>query len=350
MNFDIVIIGSGPSGATLARLLDPKFKTAVIDRKTGEGGGWQKACGGLLAPDAQRALARFALTLPKKILVDPQIFTVKTFDLKSKLIRHYQRFYINMDRAGFDSWLASLVPPEVNIFKGGLCTEIKSVGNGFEVIFDHDGQKKILKTKYIVGADGADSAVRKTFFPRKKIRRYTAVQQWFKEENRRPFYACVFDEENTDCYSWGISKDGYFIFGGAYPVNGSAKYFENQKEKLKNLGFNFGPALKTEACSVLRPSKLGDFCTGEENIFLVGEAAGFISASSLEGISGALDSAYFLAEAFNSSSRVQKTYRRKTFFLRMKFYLKCWKVPFIYRPFFRKLIMKSGLKSIKIKS
>ena len=349
MNFDIVIIGFGPAGAALAKLLDPKFKIAVIDRKTDARGGWQKACGGLLAPDAQEALARFALTLPKEILVDPQIFSVKTLDLKSKLIRHYQRFYINMDRAGFDAWLASLAPQGVNVFKGGLCKEIKPAGGGFEIVFDHEDEKKILKTKYIVGADGADSFVRKTFFPHRKIRRYTAVQQWFKEENPRPFYACIFDAENTDCYSWGISKDGYFIFGGAYPVENSAKHFENQKEKLKNSGFNFGPVLKTEACVVLRPSKWGDFCTGSGNIFLIGEAAGFISASSLEGISSALNSAYYLAEAFNSSAEVQKTYRRKTFMLRLKLYFKIFKVPFIYRPFLRKLIMKSGLKSIKIK-
>lgn len=45
-----------------------------------------------------------------------------------------------------------------------------------------------------------------------------AVQQWFKETHKSPFYSCVFDEDKSDCYSWSVSKDGYFIFGGAYPV------------------------------------------------------------------------------------------------------------------------------------
>lgn len=40
-----------------------------------------KPCGGLLSEDAQRSLARYDITLPKDVLVDPQIFAVKTIDL-----------------------------------------------------------------------------------------------------------------------------------------------------------------------------------------------------------------------------------------------------------------------------
>ena len=79
--FDIAIIGLGPAGATLARLLAPRFRVAAFDRKGRDGQGFQKPCGGLLAPDAQKALARFGLTLPKTLLVDPQIFSVRTIDL-----------------------------------------------------------------------------------------------------------------------------------------------------------------------------------------------------------------------------------------------------------------------------
>lgn len=100
--YDIAIIGTGPAGATLARLLYPKYNIIAIDKKTPHGDGFQKPCGGLICTDAQKALASFDLTLPKDVLVDPQIFAVKTIDLKNKLIRHYQRFYINMDRHKFD--------------------------------------------------------------------------------------------------------------------------------------------------------------------------------------------------------------------------------------------------------
>ena len=76
--YDIAIIGTGPAGATLARLLHPKYKIIAIDKKNPHGDGFQKPCGGLICTDAQKALASFDLTLPKDVLVDPQIFAVKT--------------------------------------------------------------------------------------------------------------------------------------------------------------------------------------------------------------------------------------------------------------------------------
>ena len=82
--YDIAIVGLGPAGATLARLLDSRFSVVALDLKRADGQGFHKPCGGLLAPDAQKALARFNLTLPKEVLVDPQIFTVRTIDTASE--------------------------------------------------------------------------------------------------------------------------------------------------------------------------------------------------------------------------------------------------------------------------
>ena len=105
MDFDLIIIGGGPAGATLARLLPRKMHCAVIYRCD-----LSKPCGGLLSEDAQRSLARYDITLPKDVLVDPQIFSVKTIDLEAGLVRHYQRTYLNMDRQKFDAWLLDMVP------------------------------------------------------------------------------------------------------------------------------------------------------------------------------------------------------------------------------------------------
>ena len=56
--FDVVIIGLGPAGSTLARLVNGQ-EVLCLDKKTFLPGGFEKPCGGLLAPDAQKALARF---------------------------------------------------------------------------------------------------------------------------------------------------------------------------------------------------------------------------------------------------------------------------------------------------
>jgi flavin-dependent dehydrogenase len=347
--YDIIIVGLGPAGATLARLLNKEYSVAVIDKKRSDEKGFRKPCGGLLAMDAQKSISRFGLTLPKEVLVDPQIFAVRTIDLDTGVTRHYQRYYINLDRHKFDLWLKSLIPNKVDVFDNCSCTCIKKQEDYYNVEFLNENNKQTISAKYIVGADGANSFVRRYLYPNKKIRSYVSIQQWFTEKNHNPFYSCIFDSENTDCYSWTISKDGYFIFGGAYPKQGCRTRFDNQKKQLEKLGINFGKAQRTESCLVLRPSKLNDFCTGKNNIFLIGEAAGFISPSSLEGISSAFNSGYYLSEIFNAKvSDPCTAYRRKTLGLRLKLYLKVLKSPFMYFPLMRKLVMASGINSLKM--
>lgn len=347
--YDVAIIGLGPAGSTLARLLCKDFKIIAIDKKNTLVNGFQKPCGGLLSSDAQEAFAKFDMTLPKDILVDPQIFAVKTIDLDSNIIRHYQRFYLNLDRHKFDLWLKSLIPSNVEIYNNSTCSKIEKIENGYRIIFFEDGLEKVITTKYLIGADGANSIVRRTIYPNKKIRTYMSIQQWFSEEHENPFYSCIFDDENTDCCSWSISKDSQFIFGGAYPLKKSREKFENQKVKLEKLGFKFGQPLKTEACLVLRPSKYSDFCCGKDNAFLIGESAGFISPSSLEGISSAINSAHYLSKILNSNSKnPNREYRFKTLKIRLKIFSKLFKCPFMYNRILRKLVLKSGLQSIGI--
>lgn len=348
-HYDIIIVGLGPAGATLARLLSPRFRILAIDKKAGDAqDGFKKPCGGLLAPDAQKILARFGLTLPSHVLVSPQIFAVRTIDTDSRRTRYYQRFYLNLDRHRFDQWLISLVPPHVEVRKGAYFKSLVKNGAGYDVVYHQGGADFAASAKYIVGADGASSAVRGALYGgRQDIRHYVSIQQWFRDEHAAPFYSCIFDPDTTDCYAWGVSKNEHFIFGGAFPPRRCRERFERLKERMSRFGFRFGAPLKTEACMVLRPSGLLDCRTGEAGGFLIGEAAGFISPSSLEGISYAMGSALKLGRIFNGGSRSpNRGYFVHTLPIRLKLFLKNLKIPLMYFKPLRRLVMATGIRSI----
>ena len=346
MDYDVAIIGAGPAGSTLARLLSGDGARVVL--VDGQKESLRKTCGGLLAPDAQRTLANFDLTLPKSVLVDPQIFSVKTIDLKTGDIRYYPRHYLNMNRYAFDRWLLSLVPENVEVISGRFLSA-EALDGGFSIYVDTKNGQRLINAGRIVGADGAGSAVRRRFFDF-KVKRYIAIQQWFVSNGENPFYSCIFDPETSESCSWSIHKDGFFIFGGCFTPEGGRAAFEKQKKRLaEKCDFEFGEPVKTEACLALSPRRMGDFALARDGVYLIGEAAGFISPSSFEGISGAILSASALARAIKAGdgdNEVARRYKSFTLSLRLKLRFKVIKRWFMYTPFVRKLIMRSGLQSI----
>ena len=116
------------------------------------------------------------------------------------------------------------------------------------------------------------------------------------------------------------------------------------------MGYKFSKnkLVKREGCFVYLSNAFNSVHIGKDNIYLIGEAAGMISPSSLEGISYAMDSGHILAEVLNkkllNSNRV---FFKKTLKLRTKLKLKIIKRPFMYNKFLRKLVMKSGLQAIR---
>jgi flavin-dependent dehydrogenase len=89
-------------------------------------------------------------------------------------------------------------------------------------------------------------------------------------------------------------------------------------------------------------------CTGKNGVYLIGEAAGMISPSSLEGISYSMESAKKIAKIINVRyDNIGLRYFIDTLDIRLKLIIKIFKMPFMYNKYLRKMIMKSGIKAIR---
>lgn len=349
MIYDIVIVGGGPAGATFARLIAGE-KNVLLLEKSERKDAARKVCGGLLAPDAQRELKRQGIVLPDDVFVFPQVDTVLSYDADANLTQSYPRNYKNIDRARFDAHLLSLIPNSVEIRR---CVVFKSYAeeeDGLRLTVYEGPRQSTIRTKALVSAEGFGSLVRTQLTGGNDlIRKYICIQEWVHAKTPLKHHLAHFSKRVTNYYSWVIPKENMLVLGSALPQGSSAKpAFQTFKEDMVSL-YELDPTpLTKESHGLVRPKRFRDFVLGSGRVFLIGEAAGLVSPSSGEGISYALQSARLLTQAWDiSPNQTIRKYRRRTFGMRLRLWLKNGKSFVIYTPFFRRLVMRSGITARK---
>ncbi len=295
-NYDIIIIGAGPAGCVAAYELANEFDVLLIEK--GELP-QNKPCGGLLCEESIDILKKWEGV--SDILISPSFVTLGYIDFDSKTTIKTERQFWNTDRKKFSSWLLNRLPQKVTILSHTVFRDLKILDDGVEVVVKHRRNLR-LKTKYLIGADGTTSSVRKAI-SNISPKRSTLYQVFVNGSNRETnnFTWFVFDSSITKYYSWVIPKGSHTIVGTT--LEGSDKNNVNLLLKKVSEELKISTEIVgTEGHPATVISNLDEIALGTGNVLLIGEAAGLISPSSFEGISYALESGLMAAQAIKTES------------------------------------------------
>ena len=371
--FDVLIVGAGPSGSNTAisyKNLNPDLKVGIIDKAVFPR---DKSCGDAIGPGVINALKRFN----NEHILDnePEVISTSLFGPDNIGIQNYIPKVKNKD----DSVVYVIPRYELdnrilNIAKDLDVTSLEDTRYiNYENIEDEkvlkveietsSKEKKFIFTKLLVGADGANSRVRKSLNLKQNsdLHKAIAIRAYINSPN----YLEIFKERtlmfeiNVSAlkgYAWAFpSKDDLINIGIGMPLN----LFKKDDMDINKMLDSFITTLESKGVVVnnlrMEKSYMLPFASSRpklshDKIALVGDAGSMINPMSGEGIFYGMEAGYLLAKetfsSFNSQNENElnqnlKKYEKKLNQRFGKHFLSCTLARFILQsPFMTKRLLR----------
>ena len=329
-HFDVVVEGAGPAGATAAYYLAKQGKkVALVDRAKFPR---EKACGGGLCvhiEEFDHIISNWDDFLESRCLrgiVYGPDFTPVDYVSETP-------FFYNIRRLKFDNTLVQYAVAEGATLMDGIAVKNFEVYEDKVVTTLRNGEE--LTSDVIIGAGGSFDMVSRRIrdiekMPMKWRDQDIATALYFEVDVGREFMDRVYGKErismahikyqNLDGYGWSFSKDTVLNVGIGCPRSVVKKikkenpkwderqYLLDYVDTLKEQGW-FPKEMEIDRKMIAGsniPVGMGMSCTVGDRMLVVGDAGGFVSPLSGEGLYYALDSGRIAADSLDQLFKAGK--------------------------------------------
>lgn len=290
--FDVVVIGGGPAGATAANDLAAKGHAVMLLDKAGR----IKPCGGAIPP---RLIRDF--DIPEDLLCakinSARMISPSDIGVDMPI----DGGYVGMvNREVFDEYLRARAAKTGAERRTGVFKGLEADGDRVLVTYHDKGNKEDVHTvaaRYVIGADGARSAVASQaalpnaervpcVFAYHEIVQAPAVANDAYQPTRCDVY--YQGKLSPDFYAW-VFPHGQTASIGTGSANKGFSLRSSVGELRQTIGLGEAETVRREGAPIpLKPLKKWD---NGKNVIVCGDAAGVVAPSSGEGIYYAMESA-----------------------------------------------------------
>lgn len=260
--YDIVIAGAGPAGVSAAyfsKLYDDenKHKVLLLEKLSGDKYDvYHNMCGGCISQDAFTEIKPIK---PKYVVEN--LHLSKEYIVDEFVLEHKIRGYI-IDRPRFLRHIIEEFKDIGGEFQKGKVKEMIQEKRVVKLKVDDD---RIIRTKYLIAADGVNSFVRK-LVGFGEIRTVPAVQYVMDEEPEHGVIKFFYDEKYKGDYKWIFPYGKLTKIGFPYVGDNNILPKKTVEKHFRLIGYG----------------KIPEYVKG--NILLVGDAAGQSNPLSKGGI------------------------------------------------------------------
>ena len=303
--YDVVVVGGGPAGATATQDLAIRGYSVLMIDKPGK----IKPCGGAIPP---RLIRDF--DIPPRLLC-ARISSARMIAPSDKTVdMPIDGGYVGMvNRETFDEFLRErAVENGADRFDGSFDALERDDDGTAIVAFssaDEDKGSRRVRARIVIGADGANSRVKKLGLPDVKpapfvFAYHEIVSIKDKTANDNPAQPMAYDGRRCDVYYQGeLSPDFYawvFPHGDTASIGvGSANKGFSLRGAVRSLrdvsGLDRVETVRTEGAPIpMKPIKRWD---NKRDLIVCGDAAGVVAPASGEGIYYAMVCGRYAADA-----------------------------------------------------